>query len=113
MMVCFGPDVADDKNERVHRFFEEAVELAQACNCSAEDAHKLVDYVYKRPKGDVADEVGGTLTTLSALCSAHRVNVEETAIATLDKNWDRVDAIRAKHATKPKFGPLPGTGTDG
>ncbi len=97
-----------DSLERNHRFLEECLELAQACACTAEEAHKLVDYVFSRPIGDIASEVGGTMTTLASLCTAHKVDMILCAEQELIKNWNRINVIRAKNANKPKFSPLPG-----
>ena len=44
--ACFGPEIASDPVERNHRFVEESLELAQACGCTASEAHQLVDYVF-------------------------------------------------------------------
>mgnify|MGYP006958842284 CR=1 FL=1 len=59
---------ASDKAERSHRFLEEALELVQACGCSASEAHQLVDYVFGRAVGHASQEAGGVMVTLAALC---------------------------------------------
>lgn len=106
MMTCFGPEISGDKVERNHRFGEEANELMQACGCTREDAHKLVDYVYDRPVGEPKQEVGGVMVTLAALCLAHDMNMHTEGETELARIWTKVDVIRAKQAAKPKFGPL-------
>lgn len=108
VIECLGYVVAHDKPERHHRFLEEALELVQVTGCTQAEAHQLVDYVYGRPVGDIRDEVGGTLTTLAALCQAHSVDMATAAEKTLSRNWVRIEAIREKQKTKPKHGPLPG-----
>lgn len=105
--AAFGEDVAEDKTERNHRFLEEALELVQTCGCTASEAHQLVDYVYSRPAGTLTEEVGGTMTTLMALCAAQGVSAEYCGEQELTCNWTRIDAIRAKQAAKPKHLPLP------
>lgn len=77
MMACFGPIIAGDREERNHRFLEEALELVQSCGCSAHEAHQLVDYVYGRPSGEPSQEVGGVMVTLAALCLANHFNMHE------------------------------------
>ena len=67
MDKCFGSTISKDRIERNHRFLEEALELVQACECTAEEAHQLVDYVFSRPIGDKPQEVGGVMVTLAAL----------------------------------------------
>ena len=105
--AAFGPEVADDKTERNHRFLEEALELVQTCGCTASEAHQLVDYVFSRPVGTLIEEVGGNMTTLMALCTAQRVSAEYCGAYELSRNWGRIDVIRAKQAAKPKHAPLP------
>lgn len=104
---CFGAAIAADKVERNHRFLEEAMELAQACNCTASEAHQLVDYVFRRPVGDPRQEVGGVMNTLAALCLAHGMNMHVEAEIELARVWENIEKIRAKQAAKPKHSPLP------
>jgi hypothetical protein len=109
---CFGSGIADDKYERSARFLEEALELVQAGNFSRQDAHALVDYVFSRPIGEPAQEVGGVMVTLAAWCRAWNIDLRRAAYAEyLRINKPAIiEKIRAKNASKPKFGPLPGTG---
>lgn len=105
---CFGPQVANDPLERNHRFLEESLELVQACGCTRSEAHQLVDYVFNRPAGVKAQEVGGVMVTLAALCAAHDVSLWESAWEEHRRIWARMEQIRAKQAAKPKHSPLPG-----
>lgn len=109
MLWCFGAEIAADRIERNHRFFEESTELVQACGMSREDAHKLVDYTYDRPIGEKHQEVGGVMVTLAALCLANDINVTDAAETEYKRISDFVTMhkIRAKQASKPKFSPLP------
>jgi NTP pyrophosphatase (non-canonical NTP hydrolase) len=108
LVACFGETIASDKQERNHRFLEEAVELAQSCDCTAEEAHQLVDYVFGRPVGEKFQEVGGVMVTLAALCRAHAIDMHTAADTELDSIWTKVEQIREKQKKKPAFGPLPG-----
>lgn len=108
MRTCFGEIIPGDVEERNHRFLEEALELVQACGCSKEEAHQLVDYVYGREVGEKEQEVGGVMVTLSALCSAHGMNMEGSGEDELTRIWTKVELIREKQARKPNFSPLPG-----
>jgi hypothetical protein len=101
---AFGRGVAVDPEERNHRFLEEALELVQSTGLPRDQAHALVDYVYDRPAGETRQEVGGTFICLAALCSAHGINLGTQAYQELNRCWDNVDRIRAKHAGKPKLG---------
>lgn len=108
LLECFGPMIAGDREERNHRFLEEALELVQACGASASEAHQLVDYVYSRPVGDPAQEVGGVMVTLAALCLANGLDMHADGETELARIWTKVEQIRAKQAAKPSMSPLPG-----
>lgn len=107
MMECFGPMIAGDREERNHRFLEEALELVEACGCTASEAHQLVDYVYGLPIGEPHQEVGGVMVTLAALCLANSLDMHEAGETELARVWTKVEVIRAKQAAKPKHSPLP------
>ncbi len=107
MLHCFGTVITFDKTERNHRFLEESLETVQSLNCTREEAHQLVDYVYNRPIGNPKQEVGGAFVTLAALCIANGFNMEELGETELARIWTKVQTIRSKQATKPKRGPLP------
>lgn len=88
---------------RSHRFLEEALELSQAAQCTRTEAHKIVDYVYDRLMGEPAQEVGGTMVTLSALCTALGVDMRSAAETELANVYPRTDKIRDKDSKKPRF----------
>lgn len=111
MMQCFGHMIAGDREERNHRFLEEALELVQSTGCTASEAHQLVDYVYGRPVGEPAQEIGGVMVTLAALCLANALDMHQCGEAELARIWTKVEQIRAKQAAKPKFSPLPAAPT--
>jgi hypothetical protein len=105
MDTCFGTPRPYD---RKFRFLEEALELAQACECSKEDVLQLVNYVYSRPTGPLRQEIGGVMVTLAALCSSKNEDIERCAVDELRRCWDRIDIIRAKDAARQENSPLPG-----
>ncbi|SIR42587.1 hypothetical protein SAMN05880566_112162 [Janthinobacterium sp. TND4EL3] len=107
MMACFGAEISADGAERNHRFLEESLELVQACGYTASEAHQLVGYVYGRPVGERAQEVGGVMVTLAALCLAQGLDMQAAGETELARIWTKVEAIRAKQAAKPKHSPLP------
>lgn len=107
LLACFGETIARDKEERNHRFLEEALELVQACGCTQSEAHQLVDYVFGREVGQRMQETGGVMVTLAALCSAHGLDMAGCGEVELSRVWAKVEAIRAKQAAKPKHSPLP------
>ena len=109
LLACFGREIANDKIERNHRFLEEALELAQACDCTINEAHQLVEYVFNRPIGQKNQEVGGVIITLNALCEVQKLDLEACADMELMRisELKTMKKIRAKQATKPKHSPLP------
>ena len=111
MLECFGEAISADHRERNYRFLEESLELVQACGCSREDAHRLVDYVYGRPDGERLAEAGGVMITLATLCQAHGFSMHDAGERELERIWTMIDRIRAKHASKPITTdlPLPGS----
>ncbi len=111
LMACFGEMIAGDREERNHRFLEESLELVQSLGCTASEAHQLVDYVYGRDIGEPAQEVGGVMVTLAALCLANEMDMHANGETELARIWTKVEAIRAKQAAKPKHSPLPAAPT--
>lgn len=107
LVACFGEMIAGDREERNHRFIEEALELVQACGCTRSEAHQLADYVFSRPVGEKSQEVGGVMVTLAALCLAQDLDMAAAGETELARIWTKVEQIRAKQAAKPKYSPLP------
>lgn len=110
VVQCFGEDIADDKKERVYRFFEEAIELSQSVGMTKEECVQLIDYVFSRKTGEPHQEIGGVLVTLSALCSAIGEKMSHCSEDEIGRCFDNIEKIRKKHFSKP-IGirtPLPG-----
>lgn len=107
MLECFGVAISADTLERNHRFLEESLELVQSLGCSREDAHAIVDYVYGRAVGEPAQEVGGVMVTLAALCLAQGLDMHDAGETELARVWTKIEQIRAKQAAKPRNSPLP------
>lgn len=76
IMRCFGRKVAVSLEERAARLFEEATELSQAAGLPKDLAVRILDDVYSKPKGEIAQEVGGVSTTLLALCQNQGLNAD-------------------------------------
>lgn len=104
----FGEAVTMHSGIRAYRFFEEATELVQAGGMSHEEAHKLVDYVYRRPVGEFTQEVGGTYVTLAAYCNAQGVDMLTEAMREFVRCQD--PAVIAKIVAKQKTKPNPPAG---
>lgn len=107
LIKCFGAEFAEDKCERSHRFLEESLELVQACGCTSEESHRLVDYVFSRPPGEKKQEVGGVAVTLAALCSAQGIDLNDALRVELSRINNKIEAIGEKQRNKPKMSPLP------
>lgn len=112
MQECFGFLDCTNVPMRRHRFLEEALELDQSAGGTKEEALQLVDYVYGRPVGESAQEIGGVMVTLAGVAEALHVDLDQAAEAELARVWQSIEKIRAKHAAKPQFGPLPGPASD-
>ena len=110
VLSCFGPKLLMGKKERAHRLLEEAIELAQASGLSKDEALLTMDYVYERPPGEVIQEVGGVYTCLSALCSAHDIDMVDAAEAELERIEGLQEQIRVKNLTKPRSENRPASG---
>jgi len=107
---AFGAEVAANRRERNHRFLEEALELVQSLDCTQEEAHQLVDYVFNRKRGEPVQEVGGVMVTLAALCSAAHIDLQHNAEYELVRiNRPAIlEKIRKKQAAKVLDDALPG-----
>lgn len=101
--ACLGAVEACDLLERQDRFLEEALELLQATGYDRDRVARLITYVYARPVGEARQEVGGTMTTLGALCAVlPGIDMMEAGEAELIRCCQRFDQIRAKHHIKPR-----------
>lgn len=82
---AFGADQAASIPQRAIRMLEEAVEAYQAA-CSSEDsaelmAHRLIGYVFARPVGTLAQELGGIGVTVLALAEAANLDADVCEVA--------------------------------
>lgn len=72
----FTEEEALSVEQRGLRLLEEAIELAQVCRVDKSMIHKLVDYVYGRPVGQIQQEIGGVGLTLLVLGEVAHVDVD-------------------------------------
>lgn len=79
--------------ERVARFFEEAVELAQACQVGSGTLVRIIDHVWSKEAGEPAQEIGGVGVTLLALAATLGVSADEAERVELE----RVEGIDVAH----------------
>lgn len=105
----FALPIVVGRQERIQRFFEEAVELAEACGGHRDVMHQLVDWVYDKGRpGDIGDEIGGVMITLHLLGDVWGLDTQACADGTLHSANERKEQIRAKQITKPVFKPRNG-----
>ncbi|MFA6074196.1 MAG: hypothetical protein WC758_08820, partial [Candidatus Woesearchaeota archaeon] len=88
----FGP-IASDKEERVKRFAEEAIELCHACGANYNDLLKLVDAVYAKTNGNTTTEIGQVGVCLLTLSEVYHVD----ALDEIDKEFDRVRSFNKEY----------------
>ena len=81
----FGHDVAWHPGERLARFVEEALELAQACGMEQSDVQSLAAHVYAKPPGRIEREFGGVGITLLGLAAVYGVHADECEAAELER----------------------------
>ena len=110
-----NPDDAHHSHTRILRFMEEAIELFQAEGLSREKFNEVADYVWNRPQGQINQEVGGVMVTLTAYCISKNIDL-------MTEGWRefyRIDTeemrakIRKKQEEKPNGLPAPYVNTCG
>lgn len=108
---AFGSEPADCREERAHRFLEEALEAVQAAGTTAQEARQLVEYVYGRERGELSQEIGGVMLTLAPFAAAHAIDLEQAGEVELARvNTPEIIAkCRRKNASKLRNSPLPGS----
>ncbi|MEQ1403869.1 hypothetical protein ABK249_02890 [Neorhizobium sp. Rsf11] len=107
MHACFGEEISADRLERGDRFLEEVIELLQSVGYPRERISALEDYVYSRPVGHPPQEVGGVMVTFAAFCEPHGLDMTNAGEDELFRCWRKIEAIRAKQASKPVGSALP------
>lgn len=75
--AAFGREEATSLPQRGVRLLEEAIEAYQACGGAEAMAHKLVSYVFSRPRGEIGQELGGVAVTVLALAAAAGLSADE------------------------------------
>ena len=97
----FGSEIANNLTERCNRFAEESIELLQSAGYSKEKMLDMLDYVYRRESGKQAQEVGGVMVTLAALCNVIGVDMIKVAGKEIIRAIRNSQFIRLKHNGKP------------
>lgn len=102
MKLVFGIR-ARNREQRIARFMEEALELAQACEMTQSQIEQLTRYVYDRPKGRVGQEISGVLVTLSALATSEGVVMQHE----IYKELKRIQTPEIINRVQHKFNSRP------
>ncbi|MDG9986840.1 hypothetical protein ACL5HQ_20145 [Stenotrophomonas maltophilia] len=113
MGQCFLPSLYSNMTERGDRLLEEVLELLQAHGYDIARVPTLVDYVFGRPVGEPAQEVGGVMVTLAGYCWVAGLDMHAAGDAELARisQPEVMAKIRAKQEAKNALHfdtPLPG-----
>jgi len=91
--ATFGATTADNTGERIRRFVEEAVELAQASGLDKQAIYDIIDHVYAKPVGDIAQEIGQVGVSLMALSEHLGVQADDEE----RKEYERISSLPSEH----------------
>jgi hypothetical protein len=101
---CFG-ERSMTLPERAARVLEEAIELAQAEGLSLEACGDLARFVYAKPAGDPAQEVGGIAVTLLCYCQVKGLSGEAAEVAEIRRVLSKTpEHFAERHAVKRAAG---------
>jgi hypothetical protein len=102
----FGHPIFDSKHERAMRVLEEAIELAQAEGVDKAQVKHLVDFVFNKPVGDIAQEAAGVGFTLLAWGASHELDIATLVFEEIDRvdSPEMIAKIRKKHDPKVDAG---------
>lgn len=113
MGQCFLPSLYSNMTERGDRLLEEVLELLQAHGYDSTRVATLVNYVYGRPVGEPAQEVGGVMVALAGYCWIAGLDMHDAGSAELRRiaQPEVMEKIRRKQMAKNAMRfdtPLPG-----
>jgi len=97
---CLGDQQVASKKERAYRFFEEALELAQAAGLSQEEAAEMLKVTYGRSPGFIEEEVADVRIALSVLCVPYDIDPEIVTERKLAECMANSDIIRERQKRK-------------
>ena len=96
------PDQVTNAPLRAARFLEEAAEAAQAVGLGEEDALFVIGQVYARPRGEIAQELGGCITTLCSLATAVDIDLQRASYDEMERveTPEIIEKVRKRQAEK-------------
>ncbi|WOB24790.1 MULTISPECIES: hypothetical protein [Xanthomonas] len=116
MGECFLPSLYSNMTKRGDRLLEEVLELLQSNGYEPSRVATLVEYVYGRPVGEPAQEVGGVMVTLAGYCWVAGLDMHAEGARELERitQPEVMAKIRRKQEAKNALHfdtPLPGNAT--
>ena len=102
---AFGADHATSVPHRAIRMCEEAIEACQAAGGERAMVHRLVDYVFDRPPGELPQEIGGVGLTLLALAQAASLSADAEEVREFERVLSKpLEHFRQRNQTKNDAG---------
>lgn len=91
---------------RALRLLEEVIELCQAEGATVEEIDIVKHQVLSKEKGDIYQELGGVLTTLSAYAATRNFNLEEAFFSEFERLMDPIlmEKVRKRNLEGDKIG---------
>lgn len=89
----FGVATADNTGERIRRFAEEFVELAQTVGLDKQALLDIIEHVYAKPAGNLAQEIGQVGVSLLGLAEHLGINADEEERA----EFERITSLPPEH----------------
>ncbi len=91
--ATFGKATASNTSERIRRFAEESIELVQAAGLEKQSIHDLIDHIYAKPVGNLAQEIGQVGVSLLALAERLGIQADEEEC----KEFQRISSLPTEH----------------
>lgn len=102
---AFGHEQATDLKQRAVRLLEETIEAYQAVGADPAMAHKLVDFVFARPAGELNQELGGIGVCVLALAAAAGFSADDEELREVTRVLAKpIDHFTARNAAKNAAG---------
>ncbi|MGZ5858710.1 MAG: DUF551 domain-containing protein [Burkholderiaceae bacterium] len=89
----FGKATADNSGERIRRFAEEAVELAQAVGLDNQSMLDIIEHVYARIPGNLTQEIGQVGVSLLGLAQHLNIDADDEE----RKEFERIKSLPAEY----------------
>ncbi|MEC4749882.1 hypothetical protein [Methylomicrobium sp. Wu6] len=91
--ATFGKATASNTGERIRRFAEESIELVQAAGLDKQSLHDIIDHVYDKPAGNIAQEVGQVGVSLLGLSEHLGILADDEE----RKEFQRISSLPSEH----------------